>query len=143
MSDSVAVMSRVLEEISAEAARQPGIECCGLLGGGDDSGRTVITHIYPAVNALASATAYEIAPEELFRIMREMRADGVQFMGIYHSHPRGENYPSPTDVARAFYPDAIYFIASPAPDAPRPLRAFRIRNGAVIEIRVDAVPDTA
>lgn len=136
MLDSVAVMSRVIEEISAEAARRPEIECCGLLGGVDDSGRPVITRIYPAANVLASATVYEIAPEEMFHIMREIRADGVQFMGIYHSHPHGENYPSASDIARAFYPDAIYFIASPAPDAPRPLRAFRIRSGAVTELSV-------
>jgi len=118
------------------------MEYCGLLGGVGDSGRPVITHIYPAVNELAIATAYEIAPEELFRIMRRMRTDGVQFMGIYHSHPRSENYPSPTDVARAFYPDAIYFIISPAADAQRSVRAFRIRNGMIVELRIESVPAT-
>jgi proteasome lid subunit RPN8/RPN11 len=135
MAQSVAIARSVADKIYAEVARQPEIECCGLMGGADG----VVTRVYPAPNVLASATAYEIAPEEMFRIMREMRADGVQFMGIYHSHPCGENYPSPSDVARAFYPDAIYFIVSPAENAPRPLRAFRIRNGIVTELRVKSV----
>lgn len=139
MPETVSLTSGVLAGISAEAARQPGIECCGLLGGTDDSGRRLITHIYPAANGLASATAYEIAPQELFRSMRQMRSDGVQLMGIYHSHPRGENYPSPTDIARAYYSDAVYFIASPAPDARQPIRAFRIRNAIVTEFAIQAV----
>ncbi len=137
MPDSVAVMSRVIEEISAEAARRPEIECCGLLGGAGEA----ITRAYPAANAGASPTAYEIAPEELFRIMRRMRADGVQFAGIYHSHPRGENYPSPSDIARAYYPDAAYFIISPAKNAPQPVRAFRIRDGVVTELRIETPAD--
>jgi proteasome lid subunit RPN8/RPN11 len=138
--ETVSLASGVLAGISAEAARQPGIECCGLLGGTDDSGRRLITHIYPAANGLASATAYEIAPQELFRSMRQMRSDGVQLMGIYHSHPRGENYPSPTDIARAYYSDTIYFIASPAEDCPRPVRAFRIGGNAIAELQVEVVP---
>jgi proteasome lid subunit RPN8/RPN11 len=136
MGEFVRIVRSVLEEISAQAARTPEMECCGLLGGVDG----VITRIYPVENALASPTAYEIAPKDLFRIMRQMRADGVQLMGIYHSHPTGDNSPSPTDIARAFYPDAIYFIASPScASAANAIRAFRIRGGIVTELRIATV----
>lgn len=135
MGESVRIVRSVLEEISAQAAHTPEMECCGLLGGRDG----VITRIYPAKNALASPKAYEIAPKDLFRIMREMRSDGVQLMGIYHSHPKGDNAPSPTDVALAFYPDAIHFIASPRVSsgvrAPA-IRAFRISDYGVVEVEV-------
>jgi proteasome lid subunit RPN8/RPN11 len=139
MAESAGIAHSVLEEISAEAARHPEMECCGLLGGRDG----IITRIYPAANALGSPTAYEIAPEDLFRIMRQMRADGVKLAGIYHSHPTGDNFPSPTDIGRAFYPDVVYFIASSAPDALRPLRAFRIREGIVTELRILSPTATA
>jgi proteasome lid subunit RPN8/RPN11 len=146
MTDSVAVHPTVLDTISAEAAHQREIECCGLLGGRDGT----ITRIYPARNALASATVYEIAPKDLFRIMRQMRADGVELMGIYHSHPTGDNSPSPTDVARAFYPDAIYLIASPTPICHsssrvviNPIRAFQIRDTSLTELRIKAVGSSA
>ena len=79
---------------------------------------------------LASATAYEIAPAELFALFREIRAAGLECTGIYHSHPRGDNAPSSTDLKRAYYPDAAYFIVSPLPDAAKPVRAFRIRTAA-------------
>ena len=41
--------------------------------------------------------------------MREMRAAGLELLGIYHSHPNGENEPSPRDVELAYYPEAAYF----------------------------------
>lgn len=99
-------------------------------------GRT-ITHIFPAANALASATAYEIAPKELFRVMKEIRAANLQMLGIYHSHPHGENRPSRSDIERAFYPETPYVILSPLPDAPQPVRAFSIREGEIAELEIE------
>jgi len=71
--------------------------------------------------------------------MREMRAKDLQLLGIYHSHPRGENRPSRTDIEQAFYPDTPYFILSPLPDAPQLVRVFLIRDGEVTEITVEIV----
>ena len=109
-------------------------ECCGLLAGRD---RTVL-HVFPARNvADRPAVAYEIAPKELFRIMREIRAAGLEPLGIYHSHPRGDNQPSPRDVERAYYSDAAYFIISPHADAPQPVRAYSIRDGRWTELKIE------
>ncbi len=131
MRDCVVVSPAAVEELLAEARREPELECCGLLAGRDG----VISAVLPARNALRSATAYEIAPAELFSLFRRMRAEGLDHMAIYHSHPRGENAPSPADVERAFYP-AAYFILSPLPDAAQPVRAFRIGGGEVRELIV-------
>ena len=97
-----------------------------------------VTRSFPAVNAASDpANSYDIAPEELFRLMRAMRAAGLELLGIYHSHPNGQNEPSPSDVKRAYYPDAAYFIISPREDAARPVRAFSIRDGRVAELAVE------
>jgi proteasome lid subunit RPN8/RPN11 len=98
-----------------------------------------ITAVFTAHNSLASANAYEIAPRELFALIKEIRAQGLEFLGIYHSHPNTENVPSATDIERAYYPDAPYFIISPKPDAPRPVRAFRIRDGKVTELSIEEI----
>lgn len=116
-----------------EARRAPSEECCGLLAG--EIG--VITAAFPATNALHSATQFEIAPQELFRIFRAMRAAGIEHMGIYHSHPTGENAPSPRDVERAYYPEAVYFIISPRDGAAPAVRAFSIRGMKFAELRID------
>ena len=71
--------------------------------------------------------------------MRAIREAGLELLGIYHSHPRGENCPSPRDIERAYYPDVAYFILSLDPNVPHPVRAFSIRDGKVEELSVQVV----
>lgn len=114
------------------ARREAPLECCGLLAGRDG----VITEILPAKNMLASPTAYEIAPRELFDLFRALRDNRLTHLGQYHSHPASDNVPSPTDIEQAAYPDQPYFIVSPLAEAPQPVRAFSIRDGQVRELEI-------
>src|ERR1700731_3486887 len=132
MADSVRVGEEIPKEMLAHARREPHIECCGLLAGRDG----VITAIFPATNSLSSATAYEIAPRELFELFRTLRDRELTHLGQYHSHLSAENAPSPTDIEQAGYPDHAYFIVSLLPDAPNPVRAFSIRDGSVREFEI-------
>ena len=128
----IRIRDDALKTVMEHAAREPQRECCGLLGGRDGA----ITQAFAAANAAADpAKNYEIAPEELFRLMREMRAAGLALMGIYHSHPNGNNEPSPRDIERAYYPEAAYFILSPRENAAQ-VRAFSIRNGRVEGLQI-------
>lgn len=54
-----------------------------------------------------------------------MDAAGEELVGIYHSHPVSQPYPSPTDRAEAHYPDALYVLVSLRSGTPE-LRAYRI-----------------
>ena len=120
-----------------KAARQAArLECCGLLAGHAGA----ITHAFAATNvATDPARNYEIAPKEIVRLMRELRAQGLEFLGIYHSHPNGDNAPSPRDIELAYYSEAIYFIVSPRPYATTPVRAFSIRDGRVAELDIQFI----
>lgn len=51
---------------------------------------------------------------------------GDEMMGIYHSHPDSDAYPSATDAWNAHYPDSIYFICSLEYDDDPVIRAFRM-----------------
>jgi proteasome lid subunit RPN8/RPN11 len=135
LSEIVLVRPSLPDELLAEARRVPELECCGLLAGHGG----VISVVLPARNLLASATAYEIDPAELFALFRHMRAEGLDLLGIYHSHPRGYNSPSPRDIEHAFYPQAAYFVLSPLANAARPVRAFRIVHGQVRELTLHLV----
>ncbi len=108
------------------------MECCGLLAGLGG----VITKVFPAKNALASPTAYEIAPQELFQLFRRMREEALDHLGHYHSHPASENVPSPRDIELAYYEHEAYFIISLLPGAPHPVRAFSICNGRAEELEI-------
>jgi proteasome lid subunit RPN8/RPN11 len=135
MPQEIRVRAGIMEEMLRIARSEPRMECCGLLAGVGG----VITNIFPAKNALASPTAYDVAPQELFQLFRRMREEGLEHLGIYHSHPATENFPSPRDIELAAYPNVAYFIISPLPAAPRPVRAFSIRDGQVQELGIEIV----
>jgi proteasome lid subunit RPN8/RPN11 len=132
MAHDIRVRTEILEEMLRHARSEPGLECCGLLAGLGG----VITKIFPAKNVLASPTAYEVAPQELFQLFRRMREEGLEHLGLYHSHPSGENVPSPRDIEQAYYPHEAYFILSPQTGAPHPVRAFSIREGHAQDLEI-------
>lgn len=134
---TIRILSRTLLEAIEHAQSTASQEVCGLFAGHDGA----ITHVFPAENVAPNpATAYEIAPREVFKRMREMRASGLELLGIYHSHRNGHNEPSPRDIESAYYPDAAYFIISPLSHAHRPVRAFWIRDGQVTELEIKVEP---
>ncbi len=132
MTSTIRIRVQILDAMLQHARGQPGVECCGLLAGHGD----VITAIFTAENALASPNAYDIASRELFALFRRMREEHLEHLGIYHSHPAGENKPSVRDIEQAFYPEAAYFIISPQLEAPKPIRAFSILDGRAEELEL-------
>jgi len=131
----IRIKSAAVEKITDHSLRDAPLECCGLLGGRVD----VISAVYPVRNIAASPeTRYEAAPEDLFHATRQMRENGEELLGIYHSHPRSPAFPSPTDVQLAFYPEAVYFIVSLA-DERTIVNAFRICEGEISRVEYDVV----
>lgn len=117
-------------EMVAHARQEAPNECCGLLFGRD--GR--VERVFRGTNIDHSPVTYQMAPRELLEIPR-METQGLDLVGIYHSHPASPARPSSTDVARAFYPDVAYVIISLA--APQPeVVAFRIADGQVRELEL-------
>ena len=113
-----------VEAICSHARETAPAECCGLVGGTEDS---QARNVYRLGNVSTEPlVSYEAAPEELFSAQRRMRERGEQLLAIYHSHPRStEPTPSETDVRLAFYPSAVYLIIGlGAVEAS--MRAFRI-----------------
>ena len=78
---------------------------------------------------------YVIDPVEQIRAFRDMEAKGEELVGIYHSHPISQPYPSPTDQREWHYPDAVLLVLS-LRDAVAELRAFRVRDGQVSEVEL-------
>ena len=54
--------------------------------------------------------------------------DGLEVIGVFHSHTHSEPYPSPTDVAQAPDPAWHYVIVSLKREAPES-RSYRIVDG--------------
>ena len=107
-------------------------EACGLLAGSDGTA----TRLFAMTNAERSPVIYRIDPKDQLRAFNEIDEDGLQLVGIYHSHTRSPAYPSDTDVRQAYYPEAVYLIVSLAESDPD-LRGFRITDGKVSEITLE------
>ncbi len=86
--------------MQADVERAAPIESCGLLAGKKDRVEKVI----PVTNQANSRTRYRMQPEEQLRAFHRIEADGLELVGIFHSHPAGPETPSPTDIEQAAYP---------------------------------------
>jgi proteasome lid subunit RPN8/RPN11 len=129
---SVRIPRQILDALLTDARTHAPNESCGLLSGRNST----ITNFHPTQNASPTPkTNYEIAPPDLFHFMREIRKQNLELLAIYHSHPTSENTPSPTDIARAYYPEAAYLIVSP--QSQTPIRAFQIRDSQVTELPIE------
>ena len=121
------------EAIIAHAREDYPDECCGLLVGS----RNLVQRLYRMVNVEHSPVTYRVDPQDLVRVFQEIDEDGLELVGIYHSHTRSPAYPSPTDVSYARgYPNAAYVIVSLTDRAAAVVRSFRIVDGHIREEEV-------
>ena len=106
-------------------------EGCGLLVGRGDRVEDVVA----SSNVAASARIYEIDSRVLLATDRRCEREGLEMMGVFHSHTHSEAYPSPTDVAQAPDPAWHYVLVS-LRDARTVVRSYRIVDGRVDEEEV-------
>lgn len=124
--DDWRIAPMVVADMLAHARQDAPRECCGLLIGGSNA----IVRSVRARNLSDTATRYLIDPRDHFRALRSARADGLEVVGAYHSHPATAPVPSSTDISEAVSgPNFIYVIVSLLNDD---VRAYRIDADAVI-----------
>jgi proteasome lid subunit RPN8/RPN11 len=131
--------SRVHLEMVAHALDGLPLEACGLLAARSGAGRVKVERFYPCRNAAASSKVYEVDPLDHLRADRDAEANGLELVGVVHSHTHTSAYPSPTDVAQAPDPAWHYVIVSLLDPEPV-LRSYRIVDGAIAEEPVAVVP---
>jgi len=85
-------------------------EACGLLAGQIKGELYQAMCVFPTTNLLHSTARFRIDPAEQLAAFNQMDAQGLEMIGIYHSHPNGPDSPSPTDIAEAYYPEAVHLI---------------------------------
>ncbi|HVO98422.1 MAG TPA: M67 family metallopeptidase [Bryobacteraceae bacterium] len=75
-------------------------ECCGVMVGSIDGDKKTVTAAFPLENAYKGKQEdrYEIRPEDLLAADKKARAEGLDLIGIFHSHPDCDAYFSKTDL---------------------------------------------
>lgn len=89
-------------------------ECCGFLLGRDGDGHRDIVKVIPATNSRGEEelhNRFTITPEAFMAADKAARADKLDVLGFYHSHPDAPAQPSQYDLDHA-WPVYSYVIVA-------------------------------
>lgn len=108
-------------------------EACGLLGGTREGDKRIVARVYKLSNVDNSPEHFSMDPKEQFAAVKDMRSNGWELLGNFHSHPESPSRPSEEDKRLAFDAGASYLILSLADRDRLVLKSFRIYGGTVEE----------
>lgn len=139
------IEKEILNQIIEHCKSQLPKEACGILAGRQKK----VEKVYRMKNVSDNPeSCYLMEPLEQLMVFKEIRAEGMDMVGIYHSHYRVKAFPSQRDVSLAFYPEAVYVIVSlqcPGQEIGEGiffaedevvLRGFEIIDGKISEVKI-------
>ena len=109
------------------------LEACGLLAGLNSKVETVLA----VTNQAQSAVRYVMDPIEQLKAFEWIESNGLEIVGIFHSHPTGPETVSPTDIADAAY--AVVHVILAHVDNDWRARGFWIEDGAFSEVMLQII----
>ena len=83
--------------LSKESISNSPNEACALLFGKKENDKLIVRKIFLAENVEQSPVNFTISNEQLILGYKEAEENGLEVIGIFHSHPSSEPYPSTTD----------------------------------------------
>jgi proteasome lid subunit RPN8/RPN11 len=116
-----------------EARKVDPVEACAMLFGKLGPEEAVVKKVVMTANKLQSPTRFEVDPEAFAKAFTEADQEGLDFIGMFHSHPAPEK-PSIIDLKyMKLWGDAIWLILSSTSGH---LAAYQMTNGRVSEIAI-------
>mgnify|MGYP005868997419 CR=1 FL=1 len=118
-----------LNLLRKEAIKAHPIEACGLLFGKlKDKTEGLVTKIVTAPNILHSTVRFEIDPKAFYDALMQAEKDGIEFIGLFHSHPAPAT-PSGVDIEfMRLWGDIVWLILSSTENE---FAAFQMINGKI------------
>jgi proteasome lid subunit RPN8/RPN11 len=105
-------------------------ECCGFMLGRLDGPDRGVVELMPAANDRedeAQRNRFLITPEAYLRGDKAARANGLDVIGFYHSHPNAPACPSQYDLDHA-WPFYSYVIVSVRDGAAADMTSWRLKE---------------
>jgi proteasome lid subunit RPN8/RPN11 len=124
-----------LKKMIAHVDSQAPLEACGLLVGLNSKVETVLT----VTNQAQSEVRYVMDPIEQLNAFEWIESNGLNLLGIFHSHPTGPETVSPTDIAASAY-EVVYVILARMNDTQSwRARGFWIKDGTYNEVTLQVI----
>lgn len=113
------------------------VEACALLFGKISQSKAVVERVEVAQNRLRSATQFEVDPAKVATALTKAEKEGLEFIGLFHSHPAPAEPSSVDQKFMRLWGDAFWLILSSTDGA---LAAYQLIDGSVKEvtIRIDS-----
>ena len=109
------------------------LEACGLLAGHGSKVETVLE----VKNQAQSPVRFVMDPIEQLNAFEWIESNGLDLIGIFHSHPTGPETVSPTDIAEAAY--AVVHVILARAEGTWRARGFWIEGGAYSEVTLQVI----
>lgn len=125
---ALSLTNQQLQKMIAHAESHAPLEACGLLAGRDSKVEAVLE----VPNQAQSPVRYVMEPKEQLKAFDWIDSNGLDLIGIFHSHPTGPETVSPTDIAESAY-EAVQVILCRM-DGTWKARGFWIENNSYNEV---------
>ncbi len=119
-----------IKQIEAHGERTYPFECGGMLIGRFEDGKNTVLELLPMENAMAESEQHNrvlILPKDVLKAERYARAQKLDVVGYYHSHPDHPAVPSQFDLDHAL-PVWTYIIVSVKTGKAADIRAWEMEN---------------
>mgnify|MGYP000416374313 CR=1 FL=1 len=116
-------------------------EACGLIGGTIEDSNKYIKKVYLLTNIDHSNEHFSMDPKEQLAAVKDMRANGYELLGNFHSHPESPSRPSEEDKRLAYDSKVNYLILSLMEIDNPVLKAFNIdeeKNVTIEELVIES-----
>jgi proteasome lid subunit RPN8/RPN11 len=130
---SLTLSKEQLQKMIAYVDSHAPLEACGLLAGLNSKVESVLE----VTNQAQSAARFAMNPIEQLKAFEWIESNGLDLIGIFHSHPAGPETVSPTDIADASY-EVVHVILARVDGLWR-ARGFWIENGAFSKVDLQVV----
>jgi len=123
--------SKQLHLLRDESRKAHPVEACALLFGRLVDEEAVVTRVVIMPNVLKSSVRFEADPQTVFNTFEQADRDGLQFIGLFHSHPAPAN-PSEVDLKyMRLWGEAVWLILSSSDGN---IAAFQMTNDVTHEV---------
>ena len=128
MISQLIISNIILQEMVDHVTHHAPLEACGLLAGTGNR----VEKVMGVRNQAQSPVRFVMDPYEQLKAFDWIESNGLDLLGIFHSHPAGPETVSATDVAEAAY-EVVHVILSYT-GAQWQARGFWIANDKASEV---------